>query len=187
MRLELKAIQRRVGITALFVTHDQEEALSMADRLAVMNHGRIEQVGTPVEIYERPRTLFVAGFIGQSNFFAGRIVDPGTGDGAAVLENAEGRRLHAGNPLGLAGGSQAVLSVKDQRTRLSPSPAPGHAFAATVESVAYLGTAIQYVCRSNGQAVMALVSNDGQSAVLSPETNVWIDWQPRDAVLLPET
>ena len=72
MQIELKTIQREVGITFLFVTHDQEEALTMSDRIAVFNNGRIEQVGTPAEIYEQPATAFIAGFVGTSNLFVGR-------------------------------------------------------------------------------------------------------------------
>ena len=188
MRLELRRIQKRVGITALIVTHDQEEALSLADRLAVMNHGRIEQVGTPMEIYERPRTRFVAGFIGQSNFFPGQIVDSGGDRAEASLRTEDGILLRADNSLRLAAGAAAVLAVKDQRLRLhlDATAAGAAAISATVESVAYLGTAIQYACKSNGRVVMALVGNDGQGVSISPETKIWIEWSPTDAVLLPE-
>ena len=188
MRLELRRIQKHVGITAVIVTHDQEEALSLADRLAVMNRGRIEQVGTPLEIYERPRTRFVAGFIGQSNFFGGQVVETCTDRADALLRTEDGLLLRAGNPLRLGVGATAVLAVKDQRVRmhLHRDAAGPAAIAATVESVAYLGTAFQYACRSNGRAVIALVGNDGQGASISPQTRVWIEWAPQDAVLLPE-
>jgi spermidine/putrescine ABC transporter ATP-binding subunit len=181
MRLEVRAIQRRVGITALFVTHDQEEALSLADRVAVINHGRIEQVGTPVEVYEQPRTAFVAGFIGRSNFFSGEIVDGG------VLRGEDGRLFHASNPLRLAARSPALLAVKDQRVRLrsAQTPAALNSLPATVESVSYLGTAVQYVCRAGERSVVALVGNDGHQPLLSPDARVWVEWHPDDAVLLP--
>src|SRR5262249_55034250 len=115
MRLEVRAIQRRVGITALFVTHDQEEALSLADRVAVISQGRVEQVGTPVEVYEHPRTAFVAGFIGRSNFFRGEIADAAADGGRGVLRDEDGGLFHASNPLHLAARSPALLAVKDQR------------------------------------------------------------------------
>jgi spermidine/putrescine ABC transporter ATP-binding subunit len=187
MRLEVRAIQRRVGITALFVTHDQEEALSLADRLAVINHGRIEQMGTPVEVYEQPRTAFVAGFIGQSNFFPGEIVEAAADGGRGVLRGEDGQLFHASNPLQLAVRSPAVLSVRDQRLRLraAKSPAAANSLPATVDSVSYLGTAVQYVCRIGGRSVVALVGNDGHQAILSPEARVWVEWHPDDAVLLP--
>jgi len=84
MQVELKEIQREVGTTAIFVTHDQEEALTLADRIAIMNHGRVEQVGTPAQVYERPRTAFVAGFLGDANFFAGRVTAVGAGQAGEV-------------------------------------------------------------------------------------------------------
>ena len=187
MRLEVRAIQQRVGITALFVTHDQEEALSLADRLAVMNHGRIEQVGTPVDVYERPQTAFVAGFIGQSNFFRGEIVEAGVDGERSVLRDADGRLFHGSNPLHLRVRQPAVLSVKDQRVRLrsAPTPSAANSLPATVESVAYLGTAVQYVCRIGGRSVVALVANDGHQPIRAPATRVWVEWHPEDAVLLP--
>jgi spermidine/putrescine ABC transporter ATP-binding subunit len=187
MRLEVRAIQRRVGITALFVTHDQEEALSLADRVAVINQGRVEQMGTPVEVYERPRTAFVAGFIGQSNFFRGEIADAATNAGRGVLRGQDGCLFHGSNPLRLAARSQALLAVKDQRVRLrsAPSPAALNSLVATVESVSYLGTAVQYVCRAGEHSVVALVGNDGHQSLLSAQTRVWIEWDPDDAVLLP--
>jgi spermidine/putrescine ABC transporter ATP-binding subunit len=187
MRLELRRIQKQVGITALFVTHDQEEALSLADRVAVMNRGLIEQVATPVEIYERPLTRFVAGFIGQSNFFEGRIAEAGSGAGTAMLATDRGLRLPADNPLGLGPGDAAVLAVKDQRLRLHrQAPADRmRALAARVESVAYLGTAIQYVCVSQELRVMALIGNDSRHEPIDPGTELWIDWSAGDAVLLP--
>jgi spermidine/putrescine ABC transporter ATP-binding subunit len=187
MRLEVRAIQRQVGITALFVTHDQEEALSLADRVAVINQGRIEQVGTPVEVYEQPRTAFVAGFIGQSNFFRGEIVDAVADGGRGVLRGEDGRLFHASNPLRLAARSPALLAVKDQRVRMcsAPSPAALNSLAATVESVSYLGTAVQYVCRAGERSVVALVGNDGHQPLLRPDARVWVEWHPDDAVLLP--
>jgi spermidine/putrescine ABC transporter ATP-binding subunit len=187
MRLELSRIQKQVGITALFVTHDQEEALSLADRVAVMNKGRIEQVASPIEIYERPLTRFVAGFIGQSNFFEGRVAEAGREGADAALETVDGARLIADNPLGLAAGATAVLAVKDQRLRLNAAPPPGgcNVVAANVESVAYLGTAIQYVCRSKEQRLIALIGNDSRHEPIRPGTPLWLEWSASDAVLLP--
>lgn len=80
MQIELKAIQQRVGITFIYVTHDQEEALTMSDRIAVFNHGKVEQIGTPTEMYERPQTMFVAGFVGTSNIFSGQLAETINGD-----------------------------------------------------------------------------------------------------------
>jgi putative spermidine/putrescine transport system ATP-binding protein len=114
MQIELKALQRKVGITFVYVTHDQEEALGMSDRLAVFNHGRIEQIGTPVTIYEHPATAFVAGFVGASN-----IVDAATA-------------------LRLVGRPQA-FSLRPERIRLGAGAATDHAVEGTVASVQYQG------------------------------------------------
>ncbi len=101
MQIELKEIQRRVGLTFLYVTHDQEEALTMSDRLAVFNHGRIEQVGTPAEVYELPSTGFVAGFVGTSNVLAGEVAERVAGSPMAFTVRPE--KIHLGEPGGPVG------------------------------------------------------------------------------------
>jgi putative spermidine/putrescine transport system ATP-binding protein len=100
MQIELKAIQERVGITFVFVTHDQEEALTMSDRIAVFNQGRIEQIGTPAEIYERPATRFVAGFVGVSNILSGKIAEDLTGNpGTFSIRPEKIRIVDVGTPI----------------------------------------------------------------------------------------
>jgi putative spermidine/putrescine transport system ATP-binding protein len=96
MQVELKAIQQRVGITFIYVTHDQEEALTMSDRLAVFNHGKVEQVGTPAEIYEHPQTSFVAGFVGVSNLLSGALARAITGSEGIFSIRPE--KIHIANP-----------------------------------------------------------------------------------------
>ena len=124
MQVELKAIQREVGITFVFVTHDQEEALTMSDRIAVFNAGRIEQVGTPTEVYEQPRTRFVAGFVGTSNLLEGKSAE-------AVL------------------GRDELISVRPEKIRLADAaaePGPGeHAVTGVVREVIYVGSATRYL------------------------------------------
>ena len=124
MQVELKALQQQVGITFIFVTHDQEEALTMSDRLAVFNHGRIEQVGSPAEVYERPATNFVAGFVGVSNVLAGAT--------AARLLGADG-----------------MFSVRPEKIRICPpdTPAAGGQIAApgVIRDVVYLGMYTRYL------------------------------------------
>jgi putative spermidine/putrescine transport system ATP-binding protein len=101
MQIELKAIQQQVGITFIYVTHDQEEALTMSDRLAVFNHGRIEQVGAPAEVYERPATAFVAGFVGTSNLLRGPVAEAILGQGGTFTVRPEKIRLgEPGDPTG---------------------------------------------------------------------------------------
>ena len=129
-RDELRRLQKAVGITTLFVTHDQAEALAMADRVAVMNAGRIEQVSRPAEIYERPATRFVASFIGRSNLFEGRARDSRleTGDGLVL-------RGHGG-----FAGADATALVRPEAVRVHAGHAPGeNAFAGSVEAVTFQG------------------------------------------------
>jgi spermidine/putrescine transport system ATP-binding protein len=114
MQLELKRIQREVGITFVYVTHDQGEALTMSDRIAVMNAGRVEQVGSPREVYEQPRTRFVAGFIGTSNILSGKVSR--TVDGCGVIEVAGDERIVV--PLRGATTDQLVVTVRPEKIRL---------------------------------------------------------------------
>jgi len=128
MQTELKALQRKVGITFVYVTHDQEEALGMSDRLAVFNHGRIEQVGTPEAIYEHPATAFVAGFVGASN-----IVD------AATAERLTGRAR--------------PFALRPERIRIGGDPAE-HGVEGTVVSVQYHGASTRFEVALDGQQVL---------------------------------
>ena len=126
LREEIRAIQRELGITTIFVTHDQEEALSMSDRIVVMNEGRIEQVGTPFEIYNRPRTRFVASFVGTLNILNGKVVDPRSGritiDDQEIRLPRHQRREGRRNPLGGA----ASRSGGDRAQRRGQQSAAGH-------------------------------------------------------------
>jgi putative spermidine/putrescine transport system ATP-binding protein len=159
MQVELKAIQRDVGITFLFVTHDQEEALTMSDRIAVFNDGRIEQVGTAAEVYEHPATAFVAGFVGTSNLLAA--------DAARALLGEDG-----------------VFSVRPEKIRLAPagSAAAQSEVAAEgrVDEVVYVGSATRYVVRLDaGGTLVALRQNTGDASrsgdvgLNSPVKLVW--------------
>ncbi|MBL8153966.1 MAG: ABC transporter ATP-binding protein [Anaerolineae bacterium] len=113
MQVELKAIQEQVGITFIFVTHDQEEALTMSDRLAVFNHGRIEQVGTPADVYERPATGFVAGFVGTSNLIGGAVAEQITGSRQTFTVRPEKIRMVAPDQAAEAGMTSALGKVRD--------------------------------------------------------------------------
>jgi putative spermidine/putrescine transport system ATP-binding protein len=123
MQVELKEIQRAVGVTFVFVTHDQEEALTMSDRIAVFHRGRIEQVGTPSEVYERPASAFVAGFVGTSNLLAGEVAEAVLGRGGVYSVRPERIRLHAADEQPAAGdvvaaGRVAEVSYAGPVTRL---------------------------------------------------------------------
>ena len=161
LQVELKRIQREVGITFIYVTHDQEEALTMSDRIAVMNHGVVEQVDVPETVYDRPRTTFVAGFIGVSNLMPGVAGSASTNGTELRLDN--GVTLQTpGN--GLANGERVYAVVRPEKLRATlveqPAP-PGQASVeGLVESSIYLGTATQMVVRlSDGVGMTVLVPN----------------------------
>jgi spermidine/putrescine transport system ATP-binding protein len=148
LQLELKRIQRDVGITFVYVTHDQEEALTMSDRIAVMNRGRVEQIDTPEEVYERPRTSFVAGFIGVSNLMPGEVTQ--------ASDSSSRIRLQAGVEFetaadGMATGERCNAVVRPEKLRIDPASTPdaasGPSVEGVVESSVYLGTATQIVVR----------------------------------------
>ncbi len=140
MRAELRTIQRRAGITFIYITHDQGEALVMSDRVAVMSQGNVEQVGPSLEIYNHPRTAFVASFVGENNRFTGRVA--AVQDGEAQLDTPFGR-LSGLNPHRLPVGEEAQLFVRPERLRLLP-PAAGasNTIDATVIEEVFEGTAI---------------------------------------------
>ncbi|WP_087873698.1 ABC transporter ATP-binding protein [Arthrobacter globiformis] len=189
MRTEIRSIQQRTRATTLFVTHDQDEALDMADRIAVMNGGLIEQFGSPTEVYERPRTHFVANFIGQANFLTARV---GSETGAANLAGESYYRVDvdglgqfgAVGSAGLAGGSHELV-IRPHRLNVALHPAPGQApLSGTIERVSYTGDALAVAVRVGEkqlQAQMLTTSGDlpriGDAAYLS--------WAPEDAYLLP--
>ena len=144
LQVELKRIQREVGITFVYVTHDQEEALTMSDRIAVMNHGRVEQVGVPEEVYERPATTFVAGFIGVSNLMPATVADAGEvrlDSGPEVAARTGGLDARRTLPRGGAAGEAAGRAGRRRRGAGDGLPR----VEGIVESSLYLGTATQIV------------------------------------------
>jgi spermidine/putrescine transport system ATP-binding protein len=162
LQVELKRIQREVGITFIYVTHDQEEALTMSDRIAVMNRGVIEQIADPETVYERPATTFVAGFIGVSNLMPGQVV---SANGAATeLRLDAGPTVRTGESGGAAVGERCHAVVRPEKLGLEPAGAPGSggraAVEGQVESSLYLGTATQMVVRlGDGTRMTVLVPN----------------------------
>ena len=154
MKIELKRLQREVGITTIYVTHDQEEALTMSDRLAVMAGGRVEQLGAPRDVYEHPESAFVADFLGVSNLMRGRIVDGRHVDvGGVTLSAAQGE----------ARPGVVRLTIRPERVRIEPPATPGeNRVQATIERFVYLGSTTQvFVALPGGDRVQALVANSG--------------------------
>jgi spermidine/putrescine ABC transporter ATP-binding subunit len=172
MQFELKQLQKQLGVTLIFVTHDQEEAMAMSDRIAVMNAGRVDQLGTPAEIYGQPRTRFVADFIGEINMFAGE-----WRDGAFM---SDGRAL----PVDCAGRSgRGTIAVRPERMRFTG--ADRAVFAGHIESANYLGGQVIYrVVAEGGRVLLVKEYSAGGGPALG--SRVGVDWLSTDAVVLDD-
>jgi len=187
MQLELKRIQTEVGLTFVHVTHDQEEAMTMADTVAVMNHGVIEQMGAPIELYENPRTTFVANFLGQSNLLAGEI-EGREGDQVKVrvqgaVASVPGDRAHSDSGKGWLGIRPEKVLIAEAG---QPIDAPGDVIeGGHVTDVSFVGVSTQYSVRMPwGQELMVFEQNTGARAMLPVGTAVDISWRPEFAFLL---
>jgi spermidine/putrescine transport system ATP-binding protein len=189
MQLELKRIQREVGITFVYVTHDQEEALTMSDRLVVMNAGRIEQLGSPRELYEYPATRFVANFIGTSNILTGRLERKG--DAWALAGLGPDQRVVVTDAGQAAHGEEVELAVRPEKVVLraehDPPPPDRCALRATVTEVVYLGTSTQYRTVTDAGTAVAVYR---QNASATPGAEVltgqvgWLEWPPEHTYVL---
>jgi spermidine/putrescine transport system ATP-binding protein len=178
---ELKSLQRRVGVTFIFVTHDQEEALTMSDRIAVMSLGRVLQVGTPTEIYERPTCKFVADFIGETNFIDGTVVENG-GD-YATIATPEGLRLRGITPRPVKMGEPATLSIRPEKARLltPASVREEHAFTlpVKVELVTYIGSDTRMTVRLSDERTLDVWEQNTRSTL---DRDAY--WQPGESAVL---
>jgi len=182
MQLELKGLQRRLGISFIYVTHDQEEALTMSDRIVVMNAGHMEQVGRADEIYEHPSTEFVASFIGVSNFLEGTVEEV-TAESALV--NVGRARVQAqGN--GLHAGERVRLLIRPEKISISAEPEP-HLLSGRIDSAVYLGESTQWkITIEDGQALTVLEQNHEpfHSAQARIGQRVGVSWEPECAVIM---
>lgn len=181
LQVELARIHRSLGLTFVFVTHDQEEALSLSDRIAVFNEGGIEQVGTADDLYERPASLFVANFLGDSTTFAGRVSPEGIASDAWTLraERAPGEQV----------GDEAAIVVRPERLRIlgrDGIPVDGdNAVSATVTDVVYLGSSRKLVLRLvNGDACVVR-ETAGQHSAAAPGEDVTVTWPVSAGVMVP--
>ena len=181
MQVELKRSQREVGITFVYVTHDQGEALTMSDRIAVMNDGLIEHLGTPREIYEHPATRFVAGFIGTSNLLTGTVTRM-DGDRAVIELGPDERIIVPVQGRGVSEGSQLELTVRPEKIDLATAPSAGEgcALRGTVTEVVYLGTSTNFSVSTTAGSDMVVFQQNSASAadVATRGDNVWLSWQP---------
>ena len=194
MQVELKRIQSEIRITFIFVTHDQEEAMTMSDRIAVMRDGRIEQLGTPEELYERPRTTFVAGFLGVSNLLDGEVVgrdadlvDVRLGDGSTVRAPAQD----------LDGATSVRIGVRPEKLRVLAADAATtdadssvNSIDGTVVDASYIGVSTQYLVRTaDGHRLSVYAQNletSGASDVLADGARVRLTWKPRHTFVIDD-
>jgi spermidine/putrescine transport system ATP-binding protein len=170
MQLELKQIQSDIGLTFVHVTHDQEEAMTMADAIAVMNKGRIEQLGPPTELYEKPASAFVAGFLGVSNLLDGVVIGPSR------------VRLDTGDEIGAEVGDRTgrvAIGIRPEKIRLSPPAEGDNSLGGTVHETAYVGVATQYVVDTGAGTLIVYVQNDGAAPSLQPGASTMLSWNPR--------
>ena len=190
MLIELDLIHDEVGITFLYVTHDQAEAMSLSDRIAVMDGGRIEQIGTPAEIYESPRSSFVAAFIGDTNFLEGRVQDCSERDYCRIA--IEGwPPIYCFNDKAIQPGQPITLSVRPEKIHIShdrPADKALHnALPAVVEDVIYLGANTKYWVRAGGYRVQVLRQHDRYFLDEKPirwKDACWIRWHADDGFML---
>ncbi len=187
MQIELKRIQREVGITFVFVTHDQEEALTMSDRIAVMSEGRVEQVGTPEEIYHSPATVFVAGFIGSANLLPA-VVERLDGR-QAVVRLAGDQRIEV--PIGhgeFSPGGSGVVMLRPERIKLTAAAADTRwpAIPVRVTEIIFQGPVLRCVLRdvADGE-ILAHIDDDERPEGLRRGAEMWASWDPNGARLLP--
>ena len=177
MQVELHQLTREMKITALFVTHDQEEALMLSDSIAVMNKGRIEQYGTPQEIYAAPATRFVADFMGMTNFLQGRV----TGRNGDGLDISIGETTVRTPVLAtISSGAEVTFAVRPEKVMLAAAEVPA-AIEGTIRQVTYHGDASRIVLSlKNGETMVALETNDRRSEDRSVGSKVWAHWAAED-------
>ena len=187
MQIELKLLQRQLGITFVFVTHDQQEALSMSDRIVVMQGGLIQQVGSTEHIYSEPANAFVAGFIGKQNFINATVVSAPADGGAGVLASADGPLVTTqpieGRPVGSA--VRAAVRAEDVRVSATaptdaPSTGSAPAITGTLVGISFLGDAMQYVVVTPSGLELIARTAPSQAEPLETGATVWCSWQPAD-------
>ena len=181
MQLELKTLQKNLGITFVYVTHDQEEALTMSDRIVVMNNGKFEQVGAPREIYEHPQNKFVANFIGESNIFEASVVSETGTKGTLTLMMENGHVLAEGE--GFKYEEIVYLCLRPENIEISATPREGFTLKGFVRDHVYVGNVVKTVLElPNGKTVQ--VNRNPHGSLIEPGTLVNLFWDSKDAVVM---
>jgi len=185
MRVELKQIQEQIGITFVFVTHDQEEALMLSDRIGVMEKGKIVQLDTPRGVYEKPRSRFVGEFIGQSNFLQGRVVRASALGADIEIDSGLAFRVPADRNLSI--GDTGIAQIRAERVRVHrqrPLESIDNAFSATVERGVYVGDTFQYFVRLDTADLIMAIHPASNELPFTRNEAVWICFDPKDIVWL---
>jgi spermidine/putrescine transport system ATP-binding protein len=184
MRAELRSIQKRTGITFIYITHDQGEALAMSDRVAVMSQGRVEQVGVSSDIYNHPETAFVASFVGENNLLTGRVA--AAADGTAAVDTPLGRLVGL-NPRGLRAGDEAYVFVRPERLRLAAAGgAEDNRVTLPVRGEVFEGITVNITLESPaGRPIVVTMSNDGAVPTFEPGSPITILFGREHATVLP--
>ncbi|MBO5330552.1 ABC transporter ATP-binding protein [Anaerotignum sp.] len=179
MQIELKRLQKKLGITFIYVTHDQEEALTMSDRIAVMHDGILEQLDSPTEIYEHPKTRFVAGFIGESNIFDGKVIAK-DGD-VLTVETAEGNLQVVGSDFAV--GEEMHVSIRPEYLEVSASPVSGFTLEGKIKDFIYQGSVVKTAVDLKG-GMEVKYSRFEQDQTVSEGAAVYVCWKPEKAVAI---
>lgn len=189
MQLELKALQQQLGITFIYVTHDQEEALTMSDRIAVMSKGKVQQMGTPVEIYERPTNRFVADFIGESNFLEGRIKTLSGNEAGVFIPDLNAEVTGVPISDGLVKGEEVIVSIRPEKIRITEKGAMSeNLFRAKVTNTVYIGADTHIYLDAHSAKLKVLEQN--RISRLDPKSfhvvgqEVWLMLMPENTLVL---
>ena len=187
MRIELKRLQRELGITAVYVTHDQSEALAMSDRIAVIEKGEVIQIGTPRDIYFRPSNEFVATFVGHTNILRGTLCDGGGGSQFRTADLEGGSRIRCRDGVGEAPGAKVAISIRPESIRLGSAPEQGaNCLSGTVVAASFLGNVVHYEVRSRSGTGMLRVEAT-PSVPFEPGTEVAMMFEPEQTFAIPRS
>jgi iron(III) transport system ATP-binding protein len=184
MRFELKRLQRELRITTVYVTHDQSEALALSHQVAVMNQGRIQQIGSPRDIYERPQNQFVADFVGTTNFVDGVVIDKGMAADQYVIDTELGP-LHSHSVETVRVGDKVVLSIRPEDVALSetaPQQTGVNAWQASVDQKVFLGEANDFQIKVGNRTLLSRTHPSVRTAVGQP---IWARMEPSKCVAMP--
>ena len=184
MQMEIKDIQRRLGMTVIYVTHDQEEAMNLSDRLAILNHGRVEQLGPPMEVYERPANRFTGQFLGEANLIPGTVNR--VEDGEATLRTAGGMELRARTRPGTAPGAEVALFARPEKMKLAAPDPRDNSARGRVYRRAFLGGMMRCVVEIAPELRISVdIPNASGARMPEVDEHVTVAWPVADSLILP--